>query len=435
MNLAEWLQGDHEPPEQLRAVESLCRAVAGYTGRGSLVLDPARIPVSGGECRPEEGKGTPPGRYRAPETPEGQAPGPQAQVYTVGVLSFEILSGRPFEVRGGPLLRDVRPDLPRDFSDAVQACLEMDAEWRPKDVSYVLGQVEGLLASGSATSKPSARATRTPSSPSAVPRNPRRGGPAPRTGPLLAFAVVALAVSLASAVYRLRQPSDATPIAPVPSTVAVASPIAARPAPDSAAGSPVARPTSAAAVASDDTRRHASPAAAPSREPAALAPSPAAARPPSVVPAATPAAREPAPSKQVAAVPVPATPAPVVPAATTPAPPPAPIAAPTPAPAAAPAEPAGPAAVTSVSPPVLRRGAPVLVDVHGVGFRSEHQVRTMRGKEAARGIDVVRQRYVSPTLLQVLLKVDATAAPGAYSLFLVDAAGQATNLRPFEVAK
>src|SRR3954451_7482084 len=100
MNLADWLQGDHEPPERLKAVETLCRAVAEHSGRGSLVLDPARIPVgSDGECRPEEGKGAPSGRYRAPESAEGQAAGGQAEVYTVGVLCFEILSGRSFEVR------------------------------------------------------------------------------------------------------------------------------------------------------------------------------------------------------------------------------------------------------------------------------------------------------------------------------------------------
>jgi len=103
--------------------------------------------------------------------------------------------------------------------------------------------------------------------------------------------------------------------------------------------------------------------------------------------------------------------------------------------AAAPAEPAVPAAVTAVSPPTLRRGTTTLVDVHGVGMRGEHQVRLARGREVAKGIDVVRQRFVNATLLQVLLKVDATAAPGPYTLSLVDAAGQLTNPRPFEIAK
>jgi hypothetical protein len=42
---------------------------------------------------------------------------------------------------------------------------------------------------------------------------------------------------------------------------------------------------------------------------------------------------------------------------------------------------------------------------------------------------------VNATLIQVLLKVDAAAQAGAYTLFLVDAAGQSTNTRPFELAK
>jgi hypothetical protein len=421
MNLADWLQGDHQPTERLKAVESLCRAVAEHSGAGTLMLDPARIPVTaGGLCEPEEGRGAPTGRYRAPESVDGQPAGGQAAVYTVGVLCFEILSGRDFEARGGPLLRDVRPDLPRDFSDAVQACLEMDAEWRPKDLSYVLGQAQGLLASSPAASKTSSRSARAPSSPSAsAPRTARRAGPAPKSGPLLVFALVVLAASIAAAVYRLRQPAESTPIPPAPVTVASHAPATTVAEPSSAA--PAARPSAAALTPAEEARRRAS--AAPAIAPVA-APVAAPVTTPSLRPAAPSAA--PTPVREVAA---PTTPAPVAPVA-----PPTPAATPPPA-AAAPVEPTGPAAVTSVSPPILRRGATVLVDVHGVGIRTEHQVRTMHGKEAARGIEVVRQRYVNATLIQVLLKVDAAAQAGAYTLFLVDAAGQSTNTRPFELAK
>src|SRR5258707_5949711 len=159
MNLADWLQGDHEPSERLKAVETLSRAVSDSSK--NLDLDPAHIPMSGNECRPSEGKAVPSGRYRAPEMAQGGPPVPQSQVFTVGVLCFEILSGRDFESRGGPLLRDLRPDLPRDVSDAVQACLEMDAEWRPKDLSYLLEQVAALAAGGG--SKPAARGGRSAS--------------------------------------------------------------------------------------------------------------------------------------------------------------------------------------------------------------------------------------------------------------------------------
>ena len=220
MNLADWLQGDHEPSERLQAVETLCRAVSDASK--PLDLDPAHIQMSGNECRPSEGKAVPSGRYRPPEMAQGGPPVPQSQVFTVGVLSFEILSGRDFESRGGPLLRDLRPDLPRDVSDAVQACLEMDAEWRPKDLSYLLGQVEALAASGGGGSKAAARGGR-PASTSATPVNrARRGGPAPRPWPLLAFALVALAVSVGIAVVRLRQPIEGPAVPPPPPSTAPA---------------------------------------------------------------------------------------------------------------------------------------------------------------------------------------------------------------------
>jgi hypothetical protein len=83
----------------------------------------------------------------------------------------------------------------------------------------------------------------------------------------------------------------------------------------------------------------------------------------------------------------------------------------------------------------LHRGANVLVDVHGVGLRSEHQVRLSRPREAVKGVEVMRQRYVGPALLQVLLHVDAGAPTGGYFLTLVDGAGNATNSRPFEIGK
>jgi hypothetical protein len=407
MNLADWLQKDHSPAEQMRMAASVCRAVA-ENGGSPLALDPSRIPVSGGEAQPEDGRGSPGGRYRAPETSEGQTASAQAQVFTVGVLCFEIFSGKPFEARGGPLLRALRPDLPRDLSDAVQACLEMDAEWRPKDVTYLQGLVEAQASSGS-PSKPAAPRAADRATP-AAPRSARRTEPAPRPWPLLAFALVALVGSIGFAVFRLRQPIEGPSLPPaLPS----AAPVTAPPtlAPEASAKPALPSPPA-------DTRRTAG-AATPT--PAAATPEP----PPAASPVAKPSARP---------TPPPAAPSPVVVAA---APSPVAVATPPPAPPTtlAPAEPAAPAAVTQVSPPVLHRGTTILVDVHGVGMRSEHQVRLARAREAAKGIEVMRQRYVNPTLLQVLLKIDATAPAGAYLLSLVDGAGQPTNARPFEIAK
>ncbi len=406
MNLADWLRGDHEPSERLQAVESLGRAVSDSSK--PLDLDPAHIQMSGNECRPSEGKAVPSGRYRPPEMAQGGPPVPQSQVFTVGVLSFEILSGRDFESRGGPLLRDLRPDLPRDVSDAVQACLEMDAEWRPKDVSYLLEQVAALAASSGGSSKPASRGGRSASTAATPVNRARRGGPAPRPWPLLAFALVALAVSVGIAVVRLRQPIEAPALPPPPPSTAPAASVATTmPAP------------SPSAVAT----RPGTP-ASPGHAAATPAPAPSAAASAPVRPVATaPSARVPSPVATAAPVPVAA--------------PPTTLAAATPAPVATPppVEPAAPAAVTNVSPPLLKRGANVLVDVHGVGFRSDHQARLSRPKEAVKGVEVMRQRYVGPTLLQVLLHVDAGAPTGGYFLSLVDGKGAATNARPFEIGK
>jgi hypothetical protein len=422
MNLADWLQGDHEPSERLKAVETLCRAVSDSSK--SLDLDPAHIQMSGNECRPSEGKAVPSGRYRAPEMAQGGPPVPQSQVFTVGVLCFEILSGRSFEARGGPLLRDLRPDLPRDLSDAVQACLEMDAEWRPKDLSYLLGLVDALATSGASGAKPAARGGRsTPASPTPTNRA-RRSGPAPRSGPLLVFALVALAVSVATAVVRLRQPIEPPPLPPAASSAPLPSPAARE-------GIPQAAVSPSTIASRPSTSGPALPvAASPPRGSGAPAPSPIAS--PTARPAVAPTPSVPAavrvPSPAVTAAPA------VVPTAAAPTPGPA-ASAPAVSEAARPAEPGAPAAVTNVSPPILHRGAQVLVDVHGVGLRSDHQVRLTRGREAVRGIEVMRQRYVGPTLLQVLLKVDAAAPTGAYAMSLVDGGGTATNARSFEVAK
>ena len=139
MNLADWLQGDHEPRERLKAVRAFSWAsllLGSWLALFSTHLTcrrQRREPAARRKGRSHR----PPSRAR--ERADGQPVGPRPGSTLVGVLCFEILASRTFEARGGPLLRDLRPDLPRDLSDAVQACLEMDAEWRPNDSSYVLG--------------------------------------------------------------------------------------------------------------------------------------------------------------------------------------------------------------------------------------------------------------------------------------------------------
>jgi hypothetical protein len=48
---------------------------------------------------------------------------------------------------------------------------------------------------------------------------------------------------------------------------------------------------------------------------------------------------------------------------------------------------------------------------------------------------VARQKWVSDTLVTVLLELDETVVPGAYSIALEDSAGVTTKSLPFTVTK
>ena len=112
-------------------------------------------------------RGQPPGspspRYRAPEIAEGGPPSAEADIYSIGVILYEMLSGRsPTGDRPAPL-SDLRPDVSRDLTDAIMGCLERGPDWRPKDLSYLL-QVVGTMRNTGAksTGRPSARAAAEP---------------------------------------------------------------------------------------------------------------------------------------------------------------------------------------------------------------------------------------------------------------------------------
>jgi hypothetical protein len=81
--------------------------------------------------------------YISPERLHGQAAGPPADVWAVGVLLWEALAGHhPFwrtspletgeEIKtGAPTIREARPDLPDGLIAAVDAALSVDPERRP----------------------------------------------------------------------------------------------------------------------------------------------------------------------------------------------------------------------------------------------------------------------------------------------------------------
>ena len=81
--------------------------------------------------------------YMAPEQAEGREAGPSADVYALALMLYECWSGENPNRRSTPAataraigvrlrpLRRLRPDLPRDLADAVDACLRSRPERRP----------------------------------------------------------------------------------------------------------------------------------------------------------------------------------------------------------------------------------------------------------------------------------------------------------------
>ncbi|HSS33894.1 MAG TPA: serine/threonine-protein kinase [Solirubrobacterales bacterium] len=73
--------------------------------------------------------------YMSPEQAEGREAGPEADVYSLGVTLYECWSGENPHRRASPAataraigartrpLRRLRPDLPRELADAIDACL------------------------------------------------------------------------------------------------------------------------------------------------------------------------------------------------------------------------------------------------------------------------------------------------------------------------
>ncbi len=81
--------------------------------------------------------------YMAPEQAEGDAAGPPADVYSLALTLYEAWSGENPNARSTPAataraigepvspLAELRPDLPAQLVDAIDACLEADPELRP----------------------------------------------------------------------------------------------------------------------------------------------------------------------------------------------------------------------------------------------------------------------------------------------------------------
>jgi Tol biopolymer transport system component len=162
--------------------------------------------------------------YMSPEQAEGRAIDPRTDVFSLGVMLYEMATGeRPFKgdtqvsllsaiIKDTPTsLTDLKQDLPRDLARIVKRCLAKDPEDRYQTAKDLRNDLRALktdmdsgdlqLASGPAT--PVAR-------PSAAPGR--------RSATLVAGGVLSLAVLAAGAYWLVRRP--ATPTAGAPAAAA-----------------------------------------------------------------------------------------------------------------------------------------------------------------------------------------------------------------------
>jgi hypothetical protein len=413
MTLEDWLKQDRSLADQLKVIEGLCSTLNEAHERREVHrgIDPAHIDVaSDGRCDLSGAVSSSPGpRYRAPEVTEGGPPSPESDIYSAGVIFYEMLGGRsPSGERPTPLA-DLRPEVSRDLTDAIMGCLERGPDWRPKDLSYLLQVVGSMRGAGV---KPAGRAaSRAPETPRfgaarSTSRKTAGGSGSKSNVPLLGLAVLLAIGAGAGGWWYFTQGSET-------SGTRVAPP-------------PTAAPTTLAAVAPSATPP---PPVVATPKPGAPSPKPTPGPTPTPVTVATPGPTPPPVTRPVA------TPEPVRSATPPPATPPPVSVAPAPTPTPPPPMPAEPAVLTAVSPLTVKRGITTMLDVRGTGLRPEHLARVVKIKEAVTGVSVVRQKWVDPTLIKVLVNIEAGAAPGAYAVALVDGQGTQTNGLSFSVSK
>lgn len=256
--LEEWLSKGGSLGEQLRVVEAIADALGYVHGQGVLhrALKPANVVMGGEGCRlanfgltsSAAALGDDATVYGAPEVLEGMPDSAQSDIYSAGVLFYEVLAGRREEARDGRVakpLREIRPDLSRDVADAVTACRERSPDWRPKDLSYLLEVVRRARGSaGGAAPRPAA--PHAPARAAATPTGRRSAGPTfatrrPARSPMPILIAIGVVLVGGAAAWFLTQSSGggAGPQPSTPTTVATTPPSTTMPAQEAPKPTPV----------------------------------------------------------------------------------------------------------------------------------------------------------------------------------------------------